>query len=130
MQTIKMGSKGPEVGIVQRYLNQKGFDAGAVDNIFGIKTQTATKAFQKAVGVVVDGIIGPKTWAVLQQDKPSSPHFKLEEFTCKDRTPVPIQYYGNIQRVMNALEKLRAVWGKPIIIHSGYRTPIHNKKVG
>jgi len=34
----------------------------AVDGIFGPKTESAVKAFQKKVKIGVDGIVGPKTW--------------------------------------------------------------------
>ena len=37
----------------------------AVDGIFGPKTETAVKAFQKAKKLSVDGIVGPKTWAAI-----------------------------------------------------------------
>src|SRR5690606_3889835 len=36
-----------------------------IDGWFGKKTLAATKDFQKAHGLVVDGIIGPQTWGEL-----------------------------------------------------------------
>ena len=64
--------------------------------------------------------------------KPSSKHFKLKEFACKDGTPVPEEFYGNVQELMNNLEIIREHFGGlyPIRINSGYRTPEYNKKVG
>lgn len=52
---------------LQTYLNTLGFDCGAVDGIAGTKFTTAVKAYQKANGCVVDGIItaGNKTWKKL-----------------------------------------------------------------
>lgn len=63
---------------------------------------------------------------------PSSKNFKLEEFACKDGTPVPEEFYGNVQELMNNLEVIREHFGGlyPIRINSGYRTPEYNKKVG
>jgi uncharacterized protein YcbK (DUF882 family) len=63
---------------------------------------------------------------------PSSKHFKLEEFACKDGTPVPEEFYGNVQELMNNLEVIREHFGGlyPIRINSGYRTQEYNKKVG
>ena len=64
--------------------------------------------------------------------KPSSKHFKLEEFHCKDGTPVPEEYYENVQELMDNLEVIREHFGGiyPIRINSGYRTPSYNKSVG
>ncbi|WP_236242240.1 peptidoglycan-binding protein [Streptomyces sp. CC228A] len=46
--------------------NLWGYDAGAEDGIFGPTTEAAVKAFQKDVGLAVDGIVGPNTWRVLR----------------------------------------------------------------
>lgn len=64
--TLKYGSKGHCVGWVQRRLNQLGFNAGPVDCIFGSQTDSAVRAFQRSKGLVVDGVVGPQTWAALK----------------------------------------------------------------
>ena len=64
---LKNGSKGSVVTELQRMLNAKGYDVGAIDGIFGSKTLTAVKTFQKANSLTVDGIVGAKTWAALLQ---------------------------------------------------------------
>ena len=61
MKLIKRGSTGHDVKKWQRYLNDKGFNAGTVDGAFGGKTQTATVAFQEENGLVADGIVGKLT---------------------------------------------------------------------
>lgn len=62
---------------------------------------------------------------------PSSKHFKLEEFACNDGTPVPEEFYSNVQELMNNLEVIREYFGNfAIKINSGYRTPAYNKSVG
>lgn len=66
-QTLKKGSKGPEVTKLQQLLNQKLQPSPNLipDGDFGNKTDAAVKAFQKAKGLTPDGIVGPKTWDAL-----------------------------------------------------------------
>lgn len=64
MNTIKNGSKGEEVKILQTELNKYGYSL-TVDGIFGAKTEAAVKDFQYHKGLTIDGIVGPKTWAAL-----------------------------------------------------------------
>lgn len=66
---IKLGARGEAVKDAQRLLNAKGYDCGAVDGIFGKKTDAAVRLFQNANGLIVDGIIGEKTWKALKSNK-------------------------------------------------------------
>ena len=59
MNTIKLGSRGDDVKVLQQKLNL------AVDGIFGPLTQEAVKEFQKNNGLTVDGIVGINTWTNL-----------------------------------------------------------------
>lgn len=61
MALLKKGSRGNAVKDLQRQLNSRGYNAGNVDGIFGNKTYNAVRAFQKANGLAVDGIVGPDT---------------------------------------------------------------------
>ena len=58
------GSNGDMVKTLQRYLNDQGEDL-AIDGVFGAKTEAAVKRFQRAQGLVVDGLVGPRTWRAL-----------------------------------------------------------------
>lgn len=60
--TLKQGSRGEYVLAWQKYLNMSGYDCGLEDGKFGKNTKLAVIEFQKAHGLVPDGIIGPKTW--------------------------------------------------------------------
>lgn len=57
----KYGSRGEEVRRIQSKLKELGYYSAAVDGIFGVRTQSAVKAFQRNCGLTVDGIAGPKT---------------------------------------------------------------------
>lgn len=57
----KLGSRGDEVRRIQTTLKRLGLYAGSVDGIYGAKTVSAVKQFQRNCGLVVDGIAGPKT---------------------------------------------------------------------
>ena len=63
MQTLRSGSRGTQVKVLQWLLNETGYHAGTVDGIFGSKTYEAVKAYQKANGLTVDGVAGKNTWS-------------------------------------------------------------------
>ena len=64
-------SRGDAVRSIQRALNRLGFGPLVVDGIFGRGTDSAVRLFQKAEKLDIDGIVGPKTLAILQ--KPLTP---------------------------------------------------------
>jgi len=59
MKLIRKGSTGEKVRQIQRHLDL------TVDGIFGDKTERAVIKFQYRNALATDGIVGPKTWAVL-----------------------------------------------------------------
>lgn len=71
---VKKGSKGNTVRLLQELLKGQAYppyDPGAIDGSFGPTTETAVTTFQadyydfKGNPLVVDGIVGPKTWCAL-----------------------------------------------------------------
>ena len=44
-----------------------GYRTGGLDGVFGQQTYNAVRAYQKSVGLAVDGIIGCNTWRSLQE---------------------------------------------------------------
>ena len=78
-------------------------------------------------------------WAITQGFDPAknygdlpdgylSPHFTEWEFNCKHCGTLPPQ--GIDPDLLVVLEDVRAHFGKPVTINSGYRCPTHNAAVG
>ena len=57
----KMGSTGQEVRNIQTRLKSWGYYTYTVDGIYGSRTVTAVKSFQRKNGLTPDGIAGPST---------------------------------------------------------------------
>lgn len=64
---LKFGMSGTAVKQLQVALNAAGFPVGKVDGVFGAKTLTALKNFQKANKLTADGVYGPATRAALDK---------------------------------------------------------------
>lgn len=67
---VSRGSTGEAVRGVQeefQYRNLSGDPSQGVqvDGIFGTQTDAAVRGFQSALALVVDGIVGPRTWQAL-----------------------------------------------------------------
>lgn len=62
METLRSGSRGPSVELLQLALLRAGFDPKGIDGIFGPNTKAALQRFQKSVGLTADGIAGVRTW--------------------------------------------------------------------
>lgn len=65
LNVLKNGSKGENVKALQILLNGLGYSCGTADGVFGSKTLTAVKQFQKAKKLTQDGIVGANTWKAL-----------------------------------------------------------------
>jgi hypothetical protein len=63
--TIRNGSRGEDVRYLQQRLNILRKAGLTEDGVFGGRTDAAVKAFQKANGLTVDGVVGPNTWRAL-----------------------------------------------------------------
>lgn len=62
---LKLGSKGLPVRRLQHRMKLTGFAIPDVDGRYDATTAAAVKTLQGQAGLVVDGVVGPKTWAVV-----------------------------------------------------------------
>ena len=67
MSTLRRGSRGMEVAVLQTQLNTQAGPGPRlkVDGDFGMKTHSAVKAVQRKLRLKDDGIVGPKTHGML-----------------------------------------------------------------
>lgn len=65
--TLRRGSRGEEVALLQRKLQACGYTLAA-DGIFGPITRAAVRSYQASRGLTADGIAGPVTWAALDKE--------------------------------------------------------------
>ncbi|NMG06301.1 peptidoglycan-binding domain-containing protein [Brasilonema sp. UFV-L1] len=64
LPTLRFGDAGSSVRTLQRLLVSNGYFV-QTDGVFGALTESAVKAFQSSRGLVADGVVGARTWAVL-----------------------------------------------------------------
>jgi len=64
-RNLSYGAVGDDVKVVQSALAGHGVNPGAVDGIFGPRTDGAVRVFQSLRGLDVDGIVGPQTRGAL-----------------------------------------------------------------
>ncbi len=64
-EDLTLGSRGSEVGQLQKDLTELGFYTNSIDEWFGPKTYDAVVSFQKSQGLKTDGVVGLKTKAAL-----------------------------------------------------------------
>lgn len=62
---VNAKSSKQDIKLVQQKLKNWGYYTGAVDGIYGPKTISAVKYFQRRNGLVVDGIVGNKTLSAM-----------------------------------------------------------------
>jgi N-acetylmuramoyl-L-alanine amidase len=83
--------RGDDIATLQSRLTDMGFDCGRVDGVFGSKTESAVREFQKSVGVSADGKCGPATITALirltRTVSGGTPSILRDSATRKDRGP-------------------------------------------
>ncbi len=66
--TLRRGSRGDDVRRLQQALTDLAFDPGPVDGVFGRRTESAVRLFQRSRGLIADGVCGPQTWGAIRAE--------------------------------------------------------------
>ena len=120
---------------IQRRLNELGYNAGTPDGLFGSKTRAAIQAFQKAIGISVDGIANTELLRRLNESREIYSEFstKKSDQTEKSRIPANAWVSGSTwycnegyRKVGDSCEKLKVpvnawVSGSTWYCNEGYR---------
>ena len=78
---LRLGSTGAGVQNWQRFLNQVARTGLSVDGAFGPKTISATKAWQRAHGLLADGVVGKDTRTLAMQREGYIPFLPARNYT-------------------------------------------------
>jgi N-acetylmuramidase/Putative peptidoglycan binding domain len=65
MSSFKLNSKGEFVKVLQEMLQKIGYKQIVADGNFGRGTDAAVRDFQKNNNLLIDGVVGPKTWILI-----------------------------------------------------------------
>ncbi|MDP1418212.1 peptidoglycan-binding domain-containing protein [Peribacillus simplex] len=87
--TLRKGSRSSYVKDLQQSLKDVKYNVG-VDGIFGTQTQNVVREFQVDHNLSSDGIVGPLTWAALDENK-----VERKQFTEKDAIALGKKKLGN-----------------------------------
>lgn len=82
-RVLRYRDEGPDVAILQVYLQEAGYYAERIDGIFGQRTLSSLVQFQKEHQLKPDGIAGSQTYQALPQleEFPSRGQFTQEDLT-------------------------------------------------
>jgi hypothetical protein len=119
---IKFGSRGEDVKYLQELLLSLGYELVA-DGCFGARTEALVKSFQSENSLLSDGIVGAKTWDVLESI--SRPHntkeLSEEDFIrCAQELGVDVASIKAVQEVETGGKGGFISPSKPTILFEGH----------
>ena len=88
METLRIGSRGEDVKILQNLLQNHGYSL-FIDGIFGNRTENIVLNFQQKNNLDIDGIVGNITWSYLKNNNEKS-----EIFINKTKYVLPEKNYS------------------------------------
>ncbi len=72
-RTLRPGVSGSDVAALQFALSLHGFSCGVIDGVFGRRTDSAVRRFQRHERLVADGVAGRATFVALRAPAPRPP---------------------------------------------------------
>jgi uncharacterized protein (TIGR02594 family) len=103
---------------VQRALASLGYDPGPIDGVRGRKTILATIAFQRAEKLMADGLVGPKTAALLFARETAATPVPGVSGPTDDAPNAPVPWFVEAQRLIGVAED-RSARSNPLLIGWG-----------
>ena len=86
--TLKTGSHGHDVMLLQQKLMEIGYAPGAADGVYGSGTERAVAAFQRDQNIHVTGVVNAATWRALKGVKSTKTWgVDIQPPAVKDTTP-------------------------------------------
>lgn len=120
METLTLGSRGPNVKLIQSLLARIGYNPGPIDGIFGTQTQQAVIAFQRDNGLVPDGIVGPATWGFFERFLRGYDTYTIRSGDTLYN--IAQRYYTSVNAILTAnpgIDPMRLMIGQEIIVPYG-----------
>ncbi|MBQ4821029.1 N-acetylmuramidase family protein [Aquimarina sp. MMG016] len=124
MKTIRYRSRGEEVNFLEQILNKLGYNV-FVSNFFGKDTDLAVKDFQRKNNLVVDGVVGLKTWTKLINAEKATLDYLDKLLSEKDLVDFAKQYDLELA-VVKAVNEVESngkgflIDGRPRILFEGH----------
>ncbi|GEQ85121.1 peptidoglycan-binding protein [Patiriisocius marinistellae] len=124
MQTLKLRSRNSSVHVLEELLTSLGYEV-YVSNYFGTDTDRAVKDFQSKNDLVVDGIVGAKTWAILLNAQQQLTQFN-NKFLSEDDLKDFASQYGLELAAVKAVNEVESngkgflLDGRPRILFEGH----------